>query len=157
MSTDARVGQISDAKRARDFLLAGRAVLTLVSQKTGNRYTYKVTKKPDQRRRDLYVWFVKLRQRETGQEDGDYRYIGLIRQGDASLTWARDAHDVNELATRGFAWFVYHVMAKRPKMPPACEVWHAGHCGRCGRELTDPQSIETGYGPECRKRFEAAA
>jgi hypothetical protein len=28
-------------------------------------------------------------------------------------------------------------------------VWHEGRCGRCGRKLTVPESIESGFGPEC--------
>jgi hypothetical protein len=29
------------------------------------------------------------------------------------------------------------------------EFWHEGRCGRCGRRLTVPDSIASGYGPEC--------
>jgi hypothetical protein len=28
----------------------------------------------------------------------------------------------------------------------------AGRCKRCGRLLTDPDSVERGYGPECVKK-----
>lgn len=31
------------------------------------------------------------------------------------------------------------------------EIWHEGKCGRCGRQLTVPESIESGFGPECVK------
>jgi len=35
------------------------------------------------------------------------------------------------------------------------EVWHEDTCGRCGRKLTVPESVESGYGPECIKRVGA--
>jgi len=28
-------------------------------------------------------------------------------------------------------------------------VFHEGACGRCGRTLTVPESIASGFGPEC--------
>jgi hypothetical protein len=31
------------------------------------------------------------------------------------------------------------------------QVHHAGRCCRCGRMLTTPESLESGFGPECRK------
>jgi hypothetical protein len=34
-------------------------------------------------------------------------------------------------------------------MPDGVVIWHEGRCGRCGRRLTVPESIESGYGPEC--------
>ena len=34
-------------------------------------------------------------------------------------------------------------------MYPTVEFWHEGRCGRCGRKLTVPESIDTGFGPEC--------
>ena len=30
---------------------------------------------------------------------------------------------------------------------------HEGRCGRCGRKLTVPESIESGFGPECAGRL----
>src|SRR5882672_9405186 len=29
------------------------------------------------------------------------------------------------------------------------EIWHSGSCGRCGRTLTVPESVLSGFGPEC--------
>jgi hypothetical protein len=34
-------------------------------------------------------------------------------------------------------------------MPAQLEFWHEGRCARCARPLTDPASIEAGFGPEC--------
>jgi hypothetical protein len=33
------------------------------------------------------------------------------------------------------------------------DVHHSGRCGRCGRKLTVPESIKTGFGPECGNRI----
>jgi hypothetical protein len=29
------------------------------------------------------------------------------------------------------------------------DVHHEGKCGRCGRKLTVPESVKSGFGPEC--------
>jgi len=33
------------------------------------------------------------------------------------------------------------------------QIEHSGSCCRCGRELTHPDSIQNGVGPECIKHF----
>jgi hypothetical protein len=45
------------------------------------------------------------------------------------------------------AWLFGHLLERRPL--PRCTVHHEGRCGRCGRTLTVPESIESGFGPEC--------
>jgi hypothetical protein len=34
-------------------------------------------------------------------------------------------------------------------LPSGWEFRHEGRCGRCGRTLTVPESIDSGFGPEC--------
>ena len=36
------------------------------------------------------------------------------------------------------------------------EVWHEGKCGRCGAKLTVPESVASGFGPECVKLVNAS-
>jgi hypothetical protein len=33
------------------------------------------------------------------------------------------------------------------------EVWHEGRCGRCGLKLTVPSSVERGIGPDCAEKM----
>jgi hypothetical protein len=35
------------------------------------------------------------------------------------------------------------------------DVKHCGYCGKCGRVLTEPESLESGLGPICRKAMMA--
>jgi hypothetical protein len=49
--------------------------------------------------------------------------------------------------------FWRHVTAG--ELPVTLSMQHEGHCGRCGRTLTHPDSINTGYGPECAARIAA--
>ena len=52
-------------------------------------------------------------------------------------------------------WTVKHLASG--SMPAQLELWHEGQCARCARPLTDPVSIERGFGPECVKRLAEVA
>ena len=126
------------------FLLAGNAVFTLRSRKTGARYTYRVSHK-----KGGDVSFVSLL---VGSDNTrDYAYMGMLPDdkptalrgvGKGKSCSSADAH-----SARAFQYLLDSIV--KGSIPDALEVWHEGRCGRCGRKLTVPESIETGLGPEC--------
>jgi hypothetical protein len=132
--------QLTDPAAIRRFATAGRARFTLVSERTGQRFTYRVTAKkgsPD-------FFFVSLL---TGPENSsDYTYLGCLTGGrfthDRRLRIGADAP-----SRRAFTWFWGRVGAGHEA--PECECWHEGRCGKCGRALTVPESIASGLGPIC--------
>lgn len=123
------------------FIMSGNAVVTLQSLKTGKRYTYRINQpkeNADSR------WFVSLL---TGPDNTeDYKYLGMIRGQVFRLT-AKSAVPKEALPIVAFDWVFRRLVAG--KSLDGVEVWHAGRCGRCGRPLTVPESIASGYGPEC--------
>jgi hypothetical protein len=141
-------GQFADAVDALAFMMAGKATVTLVSKKTGNRFTFRVSVSPDGQ-----CHFVALL---SGPDNtNDYQYMGRIsrqiyfhgrkvaRPGDIS---------VGAPSARAFAWTWQQLV--RGTLPDSLEIWHEGRCGRCARKLTVPASIERGFGPECADRME---
>jgi hypothetical protein len=48
---------------------------------------------------------------------------------------------------RAFDWMWTHLL--RDAIPGMLEIWHEGRCGRCSRKLTVPESLKSGFGPEC--------
>lgn len=136
--------KIQYADLALVFLLAGKATFTVVSEATGDRYTYQVRNWKKAKNGTMH--FVSVR---TGN---DYAKIGVIKDKDYFQT-SRNAdlpHD--DKRTLGFRYVFNHLMAKR--LPPKAEIWHEGQCGRCARPLTDPYSIARGIGPECASKME---
>ena len=140
--------RFTEGERVREYLLAGRAVVTLVSTKTGARFTYRVSapKKPryDARGIVLDEHFVSVL---CGSDNEvDYEYLGMIRNGSFTSTrGSRIAADAP--SARAFAWAWTRI--EREELPETLEVWHEGRCGRCGRTLTVPESLATGLGPVC--------
>jgi hypothetical protein len=145
-------GQLTNGTSARAFILAGNARLTLVSVKTGTRFTFRVRAKdvpltegaaaPDATKTLFFVQVL------NGQDnDSDYAFLGTIFEGTTYRHGRKSSVSVDAPSAKGFAW-AWSFLAKG-ELPPGCEVWHEGKCGRCGRALTVPASIASGIGPKC--------
>jgi Family of unknown function (DUF6011) len=133
------------AADVRSYALAGRATLTLTSQRTGACYTYKIIRASgaDWDGSPKNLWSVGLL---TGPDnETDYDYVGLING--VFKTTAKTKLPDDATPIRAFRYFWQHVEVG--EMPPEVTVQHCGHCGRCGRKLTAPESITHGLGPEC--------
>lgn len=133
------------------FALAGNATITIVSVATGKRYTFKVSKPQDF---DVArpIWFVSTLKGSDNMTD--FGYIGeiIFRGGIYAYRQGRKCWRVWYAASEAFNWFWHQTTFRvEPDVNPSIEVWHEGRCGRCGRKLTVPESIESGYGPECRE------
>ena len=133
--------KISDGWLKR-FLLAGNATFTVRSLKTLTRFTFRVRRPSDTA--PHFVSVMTGRDNETA-----YTYLGTIfnatsyRHGKKSPIAESDTRAVAAL------WVCTKVLAG--EQLKNVEVWHEGRCARCGRKLTVPESIESGFGPECIK------
>lgn len=137
MSHNHQLTTVADVLR---FMLAGNATITLVSKKTGVRFTYKVRLKDEG-----MPHFVSLL--SGPDNEGDFCFLGSIFNG-ADYRHGKKARITSDApSAKAFAWFASQVLSG--KLPEQVEVWHEGRCGRCGRKLTVPESIENGIGPEC--------
>lgn len=132
----------TNAKDAIEYALAGNAIVTLASRRSGSHYTFKV--RAAKNANDLF--FVNLL---TGPDNtADYTYLGTVRAGSFGLT-RKSRLTEDSIPVRAFRYFFEH--ATQGDLPPALEVRHEGRCGRCGRLLTVPESLDRGIGPECAK------
>jgi len=139
----------TNAQAVHDYAVAGRAVLTLKSEKTGVHFTFKVSQAIDKETGEPQArWFVALL---NGPDNtADFQYMGMLDEAGFRLTKA-SKFGPDALSVRAFSYFWKHVA--QGQMAPQVEVRHEGHCGRCGRTLTVPSSIDTGIGPECLKKM----
>lgn len=135
--------QMKSAADVKAFALAGNATLTLVSKKTGTRFTFKI-RKPDANK----PHFVSLLNGPSNEDD--FQFLGSIFNENEYRHGSRSRLVFDAPSAVAFRWF-WSAM-RRDLLPEQLEVWHEGRCGRCGRKLTVPESIENGLGPECAKR-----
>lgn len=138
----------------KKFLLGGNAVFTIENRLSGGRFTFKVRQK---KAGDIY-WVSLL----NGPDNtADYRFFGTIfpAPGFEKHTHPpRFKHStkgqISETApsARAWKWFFDRLFSGND-FPIEFEFHHAGRCARCARQLTVPESIRTGFGPECAERM----
>jgi len=137
--------KFTTADAAVAFMTAGNATVTLVSTKTGNRFTYKFRKAED-----TPTIFISLL--NGPDNESDYRYLGRL----ADRLWigrrTPKPGDISPEApsAKALAWVWERL--NRNELPDVLEIWHEGRCGRCNRKLTVPASIASGIGPECAQK-----
>lgn len=133
------MARFADAQAALAFINAGNATFTLKSEKTGAHFTFKARAK-----KDGSVTFLNLL--NGPDNESDYAYVGLLR-GNRVVHTAKSRVGADAPSMRALGWALEHLRAGQ--IPAALGVYHEGRCGRCARKLTHPESIESGFGPEC--------
>lgn len=145
-------GRMTDPKGILAYMTAGKAkhgpTITFRNAESGNRFTYKIKTAPKRQPNDPDTWFVQLL---NGPDNtSDFMYIGILRKdsGVPQYMWTSKARaDRDASSVQVFQWALNQFVAD--KIPASLEVYHEGRCGRCGRKLTVPESIASGFGPEC--------
>ena len=124
------------------FALAGNAVFTVTSRKTETRFTFKVRVAEN----NASMHFVSVL---TGPDNTtDYRYLGYIRRGVYFHGGAKAKIAAEAPSAKAFDWLWRNLM-RTNDLSDLATIDHCGRCGRCGRPLTVPESVRSGYGPEC--------
>lgn len=144
-------GRMTDTVAIKNFIFGGNAHFTLVSERTGRRFTYRARTNAAGR-----LIFVDLL---TGSDnDNDYSFAGTVRSADPyefrysdKSTIAPDAAGITAIT-----WLFTRLRYERP-ITKGTQFWHDGHCARCGRRLTTPESIELGIGPVCAEKMGVGA
>lgn len=127
------------------FILAGKAVFTILHINTGNRYTFKVIK-----RKDANIWFVWLMNGPSNE--GSFGYMGTIFDAKRFQLTKKSKYSLASTPYKAFSWLWNMLYSNRP-LPDSVKIFHEGACGCCGRRLTVPESIKAGIGPVCAKNL----
>jgi hypothetical protein len=134
---------MNELSNPKEFALAGNAVITLESENTGNRFTYKITRADDNHN----LFFVKLL---VGPDNtADYSYIGCYYSDSQYFHPNKKYKEIDRNVWPASMRAIYYFFKNIDNIPSKLHVYHEGKCGRCGRRLTTPESILLGFGPEC--------
>jgi hypothetical protein len=155
---DLTPSSFTDPKAALTALLAGHAIFTLVSRKSGARYTYKVEKADKPGQDGTFIYFASLL---TGSDNTrDYSYIGILipanKEPGARHTFRRTAKSAlgaDTAPVKALTWAIPHLHDSPDTTFAQMEVWHEGRCCKCGRPLTVPESIANAIGPDCAAKM----
>lgn len=125
---------------ALDFIFGGKSYVTFLNIETEKRFTFKVTK----------------------SKNGDAFFVSVLTSPDVYTfigtcfnKWFKYSQksDIGESA-QSVKVFKYVIdKLKENTLSNLVEIYHDGRCGRCARQLTVPESILSGFGPECMKKM----
>ena len=145
----------------RAFVLAGSAVFTVVSKKSGERRTFRVRLSDGPHSRPNTYFLDVLRGPDN---ESDYQYMGFLyflpqefaphQLGVPHVKTARGI-DPDHTGLALMRWVIDQTFARTEdttRLFERSEIHHSGVCGRCGRLLTTPQSIASGLGPICAQK-----
>lgn len=135
-----------DNSQVADFIFGGKSIFTIRNVVSGNRFTYKMTRKKSLKEGEDDVVFVKVLSRPDNTSD--YTFIGTVFRKETYKHSPKSPFGSEAMSSKAIEWVVRNVNS----LPPNIEVWHEGRCARCGRKLTVPESIQSGFGPECGSR-----
>ena len=133
------------------FFTAGHAVFTVGNPK-GEHYTFRI-QRPKPQTEGPYAdrvspLFVSLL---VGPDNTrDYAYMGIFDHSEHRPLRLTQKSKVtyDSRPVKVFGWAVNLVRNGKP-VPEGYSIQHEGRCGRCGRALTVPESVQSGFGPEC--------
>lgn len=140
--------------QVKDYVTAGRAVVTIVSRRTQERITFKVKKMKDNDKR----FFVSVRKDHTADANDwhNWSYLGVFDVTKGFWTTKKSAYANDHRFSIAANWFLGIVargdMFDQNNLMEKADIWHEGRCGRCSKELTVPESIAIGLGPTCAGR-----
>ena len=143
--------QITTSQEAITFLTGGNATITLVSKVSGNHMTFKITKPWDRKtnKRDFGSNMFFVNQLTGDPNADDYKnYIGFFKSGNL-IAGKKGKPDSKGFKAFDWAWSKLN----SGEIPKQLEILHSGNCCRCGRQITHPDSLARGIGPECIKHF----
>lgn len=136
---------ISDYAGIKKFITGGSAIFTLRNEKTQNRFTYKF--KQNQGNPDVF-WVYLLCQADN-TNDKSYKFLGGFSEDQKYLHSKNAQIKSTTDGVKVIQWFCEELY--KEALPAYVKFYHLSHCGRCGKQLTTPDSIINGFGPECLK------
>lgn len=129
------------------FFFAGRSVLTFRNNETGSHMTVKVKQATDKKDRKIklpiFFVFVSL----LGDGETSYRFGGTIFQENMGIKLGKDVQPGSQL--HQVMGFLLKALKDPQILRGKVSLLHEGRCCRCSLPLTHPESINTGFGPDC--------
>jgi len=142
---------IIEHDKIRRFILAGNSYFTVMNVVTNNKLTFHVI-----RLKEKSPWFVWATNKKS-----KYCFLGTIfphaKGGIYKLGIRNGRFTKDSIINKSFEYLWKKMLSN--SLPEKIVFYHDSKCGRCGQRLTDPKSIERGFGPHCfsilTKKWEA--
>ncbi len=147
--------------KQKEFMLAGNSRFTIYNSKSGNKFSFRVKKSKKDKFKGIFFVEVdtNLENRKRILEEKifednkikhsfQYNYVGYIKN-ERYIHSGKSKLSEDSEYNKVFDWLFRNVCANM--IPDEMEFFHNNHCARCGKTLRVPESIVSGFGPECEK------
>ena len=124
------------------FIFGGNCTFTIVDDSISDHFSYKIKKKKTDDNSKIYHACML-----TANKSIYFGYFKVV--GNRLIFKHSRKYDVPENDPRVME--LLKVIRTRHNLNESIHIFHNGRCAYCGRMLTDPKSIERGFGPECWK------
>jgi len=134
--------------RLRELFFAGNSGLTFQNPTTGTHMTVKVKQARDKqdRKKRLPIFFVSVSL--LGDQTTGFIFAGTFFTDTMTLKLSKHAPSESRLG-KVMTWLFHVVQNPAVLREKRVTVLHEGRCCRCALPLTHPESINTGFGPDC--------
>jgi hypothetical protein len=136
---------ITASADAWNYITGGHGSFTLVSKKSGTRFTYKA--------RWVTYPINTLCFIDVLTAPDTYTYMGLLDTEKKNVRITRGSKVLWSAPSFKALTWVLGAIKRGGNLPDCVEFWHDGRCCKCGRQLTVPSSIAAGIGPVCASRL----
>lgn len=134
--------------RLRELFFAGNSTLTFRNSATGTHMTVKVRQAKDKedRKKKLPIFFVNVSL--LGDQTTGFVFAGTFFTDTMTLKLSKHAPSESRLG-KVMTWLFHAVQKPQVLRDKGVTLLHEGRCCRCALPLTHPESINTGFGPDC--------
>ena len=132
----------------RNFIFAGRSVFTLENSSTGNYITFRIKSIKKQGKVVPNEYGVEAK--VLGDSSSGYTFMGFLNLNRGTFQeWGSTQRGSISYVT--FYWLMRNI--GKLEDFNTLSIYHEGSCCKCGMPLTVPESIDSGIGPECKKKM----
>lgn len=136
---------MTPAQEELRFLKSKKPTFTLTSLATGCHFSFQLKHPKHQDVSDPKMSYVFVH-----PLNGERTYLGYVDWTSLDVRAGAKGDDRHH----GFIALRWYLdCLRKGSVPCTAKVSHAGKCGHCSRQLTDPESLRTGLGPECRRKI----
>ena len=135
--TEHRIERVMvEPEQVKKLVLAGNALITLQSGKTGKHFTYKIKRS----KTDDNVYFAYCLYGSDNKND--YKYVGCYFADTKIFHLVKTYKNIVTISCPPSIRAIKFLFKDLDNIHPQLYVYHEGKCARCGRTLTTPESIK---------------
>ena len=132
----------------RNFIFMGRSVFTLENNETNNYLTFQI--REIKKNGKVVPNQFSVQCKSLGDKEYGYQFLGYLNLATKRFNSYKRTPNTF-IGFKVFFWLMQNL--ERLEAFPKLAIYHEGRCCKCSLPLTVPESIDSGIGPECKRKM----